>query len=239
MFFCAPPQPNFWSSANFFFFALLCLFFLFIWISFGAVWWGLLKKFSKRKAVFFFIVKAAVDCKTTFQCANDKRAGMLEETQYMSGPLEWNLLCVYSSLQFRFRFSSIFQLFQFCKRANNARKSAQECFLKRAVNAEINSRVNNLQFLTHILKFERILLTNVNFSFYLPCWWCSTPKYWIQTFCTSFSSHFFWSSIKILWNAGIMCDISLRWKDTVCQFSETHYHEQRRLRVATEGETNF
>ena len=32
--------------------------------------------------------------------------------------------------------------------------------------------------------------TNDNFSLHLPCWWCSTPKYWIQTFCTSFSSLF-------------------------------------------------
>ena len=39
--------------------------------------------------------------------------------------------------------------------------------------------------------------TNDNFSLDLPCWWCSTPKYRIQTFCTSFSSRFL--ANKILW----------------------------------------
>ena len=33
---------------------------------------------------------------------------------------------------------------------------------------------------------------------HLPCWWCSTSKYRIQTFCTSFSSHFLVNGI--LWN---------------------------------------
>ena len=39
----------------------------------------------------------------------------------------------------------------------------------------------------YTIVYQRQLLLS-----YLPCWWCSTPKYRIQTFCTSFSSHF-WS----------------------------------------------
>ena len=41
--------------------------------------------------------------------------------------------------------------------------------------------------------FQRQLLL-----FYLPCWWCSTLKYRIQTFCTSFSFRFL--VIKFLCN---------------------------------------
>ena len=67
---------------------------------------------------------------------------------------------------------------------------------------KIHNRVNSQQFLGRKNDWASPSLHNTvnDLEFlpmkpsplYLPCWWCSTPKYRIQTLCTSFSSHF-WS----------------------------------------------
>ena len=108
-----------WSSANFFFFffAFLCLFFLFVWISFGVGGGGVCwKKFSKRKAVFFFYCRSGWRLQDHFPVCKWQKSRNARREQNTC-PDHWSEICSVSirPCSFVSGFHQSFSCFNFAK----------------------------------------------------------------------------------------------------------------------------